>query len=175
MSPYACVKNNNKCQNSDSPPVLWGRCWINIFIHIAWSPMFNIANWKSVSFTLGLSLVFLFCVQISHGKSFPVEVNHHEAPYEKHSTGCVLGSCEVPLSKEKLQVNLSISFFPDSNVPSTFQETFPLFKPRNPLLSSKEIPDDFEYPMDLFKLFSAYLIWFPNFLFLFVLIFVNRY
>jgi len=118
------------------------------------------ANWKSDSFTLSLSVVLLFCWPISHAKGSPVGTNHHEdeAPYEKHSTGCVLGSCEVPLSKENLQVNLSISFFPDSNLLHTFHETCSLFKPHNPWLTFKEITDDFEHSMDLFKLFSVYLI-----------------
>ena len=115
-------------------------------------------NWKSVSFTLSLSLVLLFCGQISHGFGSPVGVNHHEAPYEKPSTGCVLGSCEVPLSKENLQLNLGMSIFPLSNFLLTFQETFSLFHQYNPLLPSKEITDYFESPKDLFKFFSVYLI-----------------
>ena len=121
--------------------------------------MFKMVNWKSVSFTLGLSLVLLFCGQISHAKGSPIGVSHHhEAPYEKPSAGCILGSCEVPLSKENLQLNLSMSFFPNSNLFKTFHETCSLFNPHNLLFSCQEITDYFEGSIDLHKFFSVYLI-----------------
>ena len=120
--------------------------------------MFKMVNWKPVSFTLSLSLVLLFCGQISHGFGSPVGVNHHEAPYEKPSTGCVLGSCEVPLSKENLQLNLSISIFPNSNLLKTFQEMGSLFNPHNLLMPCKEITGSFKESIDLYKFFSVYLI-----------------